>query len=58
MPDPTPKEKLKIANDDFHEAAEEVLLDDSIELEKKVIAATMMNQIFTDMKRLDDKLNE
>ena len=46
MPDKTPLEKLKKANDEMHEAVEEIMLDEDTSVEKKCEIGQPLTEIF------------
>ena len=47
-------EKLKKANDDYHEAFDDVLKDDIVPVEIKVVFASYGNTIFSLMKKANE----
>lgn len=50
----TPLEKLQKANDDYHEAVQEIYLSGDYTVEKKTQAGAIWNTIFTYMKSADN----
>ena len=50
MGEKTPLEKMKKANDEYHEAVQEILLEESIDVSKKCAAGAVWSEIFARMK--------
>ena len=51
MPDQTPYEKLKRANDDYHDAVDEILLGEDVPVGVKVEFGTIIHEIFHLMQK-------
>jgi len=54
MPELNPGQKAKKANDDFHEAVQDVMLDDGLEVSLKVQYAAACDIAFRQMKVASD----
>lgn len=58
MPEETPYEKLKKANDDYHEAVGEILQDSSVDVAVRVHFAERVFHAFRCMQEADDIAKE
>ena len=59
MPDPNPRiEKLKEANEEYHELIADMLEDGTIDVQKRVNAASEAMKIFELFKSIADILKE
>ena len=54
MPEETPYDKVKKANDDYHEAVNDVLQDTGLDVDKKVKFGMFANSVFSNMKQASD----
>ena len=58
MPELTPKEKVKKANDDYHSAVEEVMLDEAVEVACRAKFVARAHNIFEQMTQANIDLEE
>ena len=47
-----PRERLKLANDELHEAFQEIMLMEEIDVEKKALAGATMAKIFKELEQV------
>ena len=57
MPEETQYDKVKKANDDYHDAVQTIMLDESVSVKAKIAFAARANVVFAQMDQANEELD-